>query len=601
MSNIKSSKRNLGKAFFAYGLAIILCLIILIWIMQLWNADLNVPFRYSDSGDNYFGSMSIKGAIDNGWFIQNKYVGAPAGLNLNDYPGSDNLQLVLVKYISLFFPRFGIALNLYFILAFFLTLLTSMFVLRHFKISYTSSILCSLLFVFIPYHFFRGEAHLFLAAYYSVPLATLIILWVAEERPIFFGESTKIENLKFNLLSWKAFSAIVISLIIASSGIYYAFFAIFFLLVIGTLVSVERKNFYNFLAAIILIALIVLGIFLNLAPSIIYSHANGPNREIAKRTVVDSEVYGLKLSQLLLPITEHRVKAFATLKNDYNSVAPNVNENDAATLGFVGSIGFLLLLSALLINSVLGFPKGHAILMKNLSVLNISAFLLGTIGGAGTLFALIITPQIRAYNRISVFIAFFAFFAVGMALDKVRSKFSDKQAFLFYIFVSLILLIGILDQTSNSFAPGYALSKKDYQNDAAFIEKIETILPKNSLVFQLPYIPFPEYPPVEKMHDYDHFRAYLHSKNLRWSYGAMKGRQGDRWLKSVVSKPLEEFLVIISKSGFKGIYIDRFGYADGAVSLEKELLELLSTKPITSTNGRFIFFSLVGYNKKAKS
>ena len=41
------------------------------------------------------------------------------------------------------------------------------------------AIFAALLYTFLPYHFVRGEHHLFLAAYFTVPLAVLMTLWVA--------------------------------------------------------------------------------------------------------------------------------------------------------------------------------------------------------------------------------------------------------------------------------------------------------------------------------------------------------------------------------------------------------------------------------------
>ena len=48
-----------------------------------------------------------------------------------------------------------------------------------------------------------------------------------------------------------------------------------------------------------------------------------------------------------------------------------------------------------------------------------------------------------------------------------------------------------------------------------------------AMVFQLPYRRFPETQPLARMADYDLMRGYLHSDDLRWSYGFMKGRPGD--------------------------------------------------------------------------
>jgi phosphoglycerol transferase len=120
------------------------------------------------------------------------------------------------------------------------------------------------------------------------------------------------------------------------------------------------------------------------------------------------------------------------------------------------------------------------------------------------------------------------------------------------------------------------------------------------MIFQLPYIPFPENPSVIKMKDYDHFRGYLHSKNLRWSYGAMKERQADFWQKQVSLLPVGEFMQRLSLAGFNGIYVDRYGYADSGAQIESEISAAVGTEPLISGNGRLAFFDTTQFNKRLK-
>jgi phosphoglycerol transferase len=140
--------------------------------------------------------------------------------------------------------------------------------------------------------------------------------------------------------------------------------------------------------------------------------------------------------------------------------------------------------------------------------------------------------------------------------------------------------------------PPYQELKADFNSDATFVRKIEATVPSHTMIFQLPYIPFPESPPVNRMVDYDHLRGYLHSKDLCWSYGAMKGSKVDRWQRDTAGKPTEEMLSKLRAAGFGGIYIDRFGYADGGVRLESELARALNATPLVSPNQRLLFFSL---------
>ena len=72
----------------------------------------------------------------------------------------------------------------------------------------------------------------------------------------------------------------------------------------------------------------------------------------------------------------------------------------------------------------------------------------------------------------------------------------------------------------------------------------------------------------------------------------MKGREGDTWQQQVATQPLRELVETLVRSGFSGIYVDRFGYADQAAELEAKLSVLVGTKPIEAANQRLVFFSL---------
>ena len=172
---------------------------------------------------------------------------------------------------------------------------------------------------------------------------------------------------------------------------------------------------------------------------------------------------------------------------------------------------------------------------------------------------------------------------------------------MFAVCLGVLLIVGILDQTSKFFIPPYAALNAEFKDDHDFIARVEQSVPSNSMIFQLPYIPFPEYPPVYDMIDYDHFKAYLHSKSLRWSYGSIRGREGDVWQKSIAVRPVPEMVQYLAFAGFNGIYIDRFGYQDKGAALESELSSVVGAGPIASDRGRLAFFNLVEYSKRLRS
>jgi phosphoglycerol transferase len=129
--------------------------------------------------------------------------------------------------------------------------------------------------------------------------------------------------------------------------------------------------------------------------------------------------------------------------------------------------------------------------------------------------------------------------------------------------------------------------------DEDFIHKIEASLPENSAIYQLPYVPFPESGPVNDLSVYQLGTGFISSKTLRWSFGGMKGREGDLFYRALSKETVAKQLDVIKRLGFAGIYIDRRGFADRGESVVMELTSLLGTGPaLERADGNVVFFKV---------
>src|ERR1044072_6089056 len=387
-----------------YILVALLPLPLVCFVLKLWRADLCVPLHYN--GDALVHLLFIKGIVENGWYWQNPFVGMPTGLKMYDLPAVDNSDAVVLWLISIFSSNAVVVLNIFYLLTYPFTALTSFYVFRRLKFSFVSSLCCSLLYTFLPYHFMRDESHLFLSAYYFIPLVVMVMLWTTSGE---FFDHVEGQKPKFNPRGSKFILSVVICVLMGSKGVYYPFFSCFLLLIAGLSGSINRKTLRPLAMAVVLIAVTSTVVMVNFSPTLLNRYRHG-NVGVGERNLAGPEIYGLKISQLVLPVTGHRIDYFRAKKDFYNKFT-NMTENDAATLGLIGTIGFLALLA------VLFFRRRDNALLAELSILNLFAVLLGTIGGLGSLFALFVSPAIRSYNRISVFIAFFALLAVAVGAD----------------------------------------------------------------------------------------------------------------------------------------------------------------------------------------
>lgn len=564
-----------------YVAAAALCLLILSFLLKLWQADLRVPFYYT--GDSIFWAMCTKGVIDNGWYWQNPFIGAPGILQMYEFPGLDNGVMALMWLLSVFTHNPFVVMNLFYLLSFPLITISSLYVLRHFGLSYIPALFVSLLYAFLPFHFMRNQHHIILNAYYVVPLAIMVLLWITTE---LIGTRSR-----------KFIIGVIISVLLGCSGVYYPFFFCFLLLVAGAVGLLKFRRLRPLVVAIVFAGITTATVFINLSPSFIYQRKYG-HAGAMLRVPREAESYGLKISQLILPITVHRIHLFDRIKRFHNANSM-VSENDSASLGFIASIGFLGLLAQLLYRKeLIADARG---LLHELSALNIFAVLLATIGGFGLLFSLYVSSAIRCYNRISVYIAFFSFMAIAYGLESIyRRTRTTKTRTIFYLLLAVALIGGSFDQTSVWYVPYYAPNKAEFLSDKTFVNQIEASMPAGSMIFQLPFAQFPEAAVSGKMLDYDHFRGYVHSKNLRWSYGTIKNRDTDRAQQIVASLPPEQLVQSLAFEGFNGLYLDRFGYEDNGAAMEAEFSKILQAKPLNSPNGRLLFFNLSDYGRSLR-
>ena len=544
------------------------------WPSGIW-PNLSFPFIYG--GDGFFTGWGIQRLIE-GWVWDNDRSGYPFGSNFRDFPGSDFGSLLFLKILGSLTGEYFKALNIYVLISFPLAFISSFIILLRIGLNRYFAFSSAMLFAFLPFHFLR-LSHLFYLFYFVVPIYYYYAFQL-------FKYENNDKNRFFTLKNVIAFVILSIS---SSFGVYYSLFGMIVIAVGGIAAAFNKWSFKPLGFSIIACAAIMLGVLLNLAPAILNNAKNGKNSEVAVRNIGEAEIYGFKLAQLVLPRIGHRIQILANITNEYIKDAPLVNENSTATLGLFGSIGLLISGCALAVNAS-GRSTDSRISL--LALISLVLFLSGTIGGLGSLFAMTITSSIRGWNRISPFLSFACLAIFFLFLQNYLNSLRNSKV-LIPLAAFCILFAGLYDQT----APANPLTNTDAKNrfdaDRSFIKQIESNLEPHSPIYQLPYMPFPETPPINNLGDYELGLGFVHSKTLRWNYAGMKGRPGDLFYRELSKKSISEQLPIIKKLGFKGFYVDRRGYADNAVAVENELDALLpGTQKIQRINNTAFFVKL---------
>jgi len=273
-------------------------------------------------------------------------------------------------------------------------------------------------------------------------------------------------------------------------------------------------------------------------------------------------------------------------------------------MGLIGSLGFLGLMIVLL---GLGVTRGRdrsPPLLFVLAALSAISVLFGVTGGLSWVLGIAGFTDIRSWNRISIFIAFYSLVAVGIALDRLvaRSRAFPHKALAVSGVAVLMVAIGVLDQTSSAIIPDSRRFESEWNADAVFVKEIEHTLGPGGKVFQLPYLPFPEAEldvPPYGMVDYDPLRGYVHSDDLYWGYGGTRGRAAD-WQAQVVKRSTPAMLDAITAVGFDGLWIDTLGYPNQATTIIAEVQAATGEAPVYSPNQHFVFFDLRDYQEQVR-
>jgi phosphoglycerol transferase len=532
-----------------------------------------------EPGDLWLNVAQMKALADGEWYpffgMTMKRIGAPFGpvYYSVDFPLLEQLQYIIIKIISFFTKSPFLLLNLYYIFTFIMAAWTAIFACRSFRISRGISLVIGVLFALLPYHFFRYR-HIMLAAYYLVPLAGIVVLRQWSMKPLFAINRQAVSL--WSKLDRKSWFAVVVCVLVGWWHVYYAFFFCLFMATAGISAAVYRKSWKHLWATGIAIAITAFSLSLTTIPTFYGQSLHGKNPAPLHRYSFESEIYGLKLTNLIMP-TMNTLSVLRKVNEKYKSgtvPAEGVNEY----LGIVALLGLFCSLA-----SVMLIRAQPSIFIKT-GILNFIGVFYGMIGGLSALFSLV-TPMWRCPNRISPFLAFWSLLLVAFILQKMKNRMAS-QRMLFSGLLLILCIWGVLDQTWGlQFAP---LGDK-LASDRKFIQAIEQTV-KPGTVLQLPVVDAPEDNATNEMQVFDHLRGYLFSEKLSWSYGAMRGRENSGKIEALGRFPLN--LEKLKAVGIVGIYIDRFGYHNRICPEEARLLALLPIKPIESEDKRFVFFQL---------
>jgi hypothetical protein len=562
-SAVKRAQIPLGQA--------LLIMAALYLLLGGWHRDIRVPIRFTN--DSVWYLMQSKSTVDHGWWWSNSSLGAPFVLDEVAYPSNSNVDQAIVWGVSRFVRNATAAVNVAWLIIVILSGVIATWCMRKLGVSAISAIVAGTLFALSPYALYRDIDH-FSLAIYLVPFPCAAALLLASGRPPLSWY-------------WKGAAGVLAGcVLLAFNYVYYAFFASF-CVVVGSLVGYLAHRDKRILAAGGMCIVVIAGCTLvNLAPSFYSWSRHGKPTIMLDKVPAESEIYALKIRQLISPVFEHQFPPFRWwVQKEAAARFPIENENVTARLGLVGALGFLGLLALLFLPGTL-VPRAPTLLSA--SRLTLAALLLSTVGGFGSLFNLFVSPDIRAYNRMLPFIEFFSLLAVAVAIDSLFTTLRARS-----VAAVVILALGIADQ-------GQAVRHMNVQYESiadeissldTFVGKLESALPDRAMIFQLPFRTYMGEIGIARMRPFDHFKPYMVSHRLRFSYPAFSNQQV-QWQQSVARLDLRRLTLRLAAEGFSAVLVDRYGYEDNGEAVTEAILRRVGDDHVIAETHRYIAFDI---------
>ena len=223
-----------------------------------------------------------------------------------------------------------------------------------------------------------------------------------------------------------------------------------------------------------------------------------------------------------------------------------------------------------------------------MSVLSLFLIIYANVGGFSAVFSYMISPAIRSVNRISVVLAFLALLTLFVFIQNLSAKIK-MPCFCHWLLYAVLFGIILWDQ----FPAKHLFDKpQNWENDKAYFAKIEEIMGDEKGLYQLPFIPYPEGGALNDLADYTMFDAFIHTKNLKMSYGGMKGRNGSVKLWVLSTLPISDQIQKAKELGYGGVMVYTKGYEDNGKEIIGRLREIFGKEPIGDENETHAFFKI---------
>ena len=486
-------------------------------------------------------------------------LGAPFGANWSAYPSSDLLLLWTMGQVARV-TGVGVAANLALLLAVVSAAWAFYGCARWLRLRWEWAMAGALLFAFTFQSFNRGLPHLLLAFSWTVPLAILSCALVATSRR----------------LRWRSLSGVGVLVTSAVIGVSNPYALFLYLQLMGWALVVQwvgRRRAENLRLGVAALAVAMAAFAVVEMHVWLYTTDTAADSPL-ERNYGGTERYALKPLELVVPPATHRWDAWAFFGNRYLRWSDwRSTEAFAPYLGVAGVVALVWLVGEALV-AVL---RRRRVSGGALAAGWVLAF--ASVGGITNIFAFFTGLALfRASNRFSIFLSAIVLLFL---VSRISRWWRGRAAGWSIAGATALVVLGLADQLPRPVAnERLERTIRMATSDREFGDRLEAALPAGAMVFQLPVVVFPEAPPQFQLGDSEHFRPFLATDSLRFSYGSIKGRSRGQWQRDLSRLPTAEMVRALESHGFAAIYLNRRGFSDRGEALLAELAALGRTERI---------------------
>jgi phosphoglycerol transferase len=524
--------------------------------------------------------------------------GFPLGMNLNYFPGIDITENLFAQLVTNITGRPFLGINLLVFLTFPLVAFLAYFLFRMTGLTGVLAIALAVVFSLIPFHWGRALGHTYLSTLYSAVTGMALVLLVGSGR--FEQIRTRLKGAapRKRALTIALFASLIV--VTAWTGVYYAAFT----LILGAAALIWRFAHgarwralgIDSLPFVAIIALAVIGFL----PGILDTRADPPLAALSERLPYESVMFAGNLAVALLPLPQSELPGLDAYNNavvEAISVGGWVESSAITNHGtWITTAALLVLIIGLILRArsrAVEPPRSTRTTPTFIAYLIGAALLFFIPWGLNYLFAGTVTAQIRAWNRfIPVLLLLFL---LGAAAILARTSI-PRRTFTATGIAIVVLALTAVDSTV-PFRAAYAqnISEAAEITNAAetYARAVNTAIPENCGVLQLPYMAYPEFGKVRDINDYDHFWTSITNGGKRWSYGAVKSTDASIWAAQLPELPTDEQVTLLRGVGFCAIHLDLRGWISEARPALIDNLQGRFGEPVaTGFDDRWLLFDI---------